>query len=128
MQNETRMNQQFQRKQVDPSKSFVDTSSDKLKYGMSIFASDDQSVIEFQLYIQHLKEEASKLDRDMAKFAQLTEDLKSMTARTGWVLRIFAILNSLQNLVSRFGVRSRISICKRAIVDENKNAESPMKK
>ena len=77
------MNQQFQRKQVDPSKSFVDTSSDNIKNSMSIFASDDRSVIEFQLYIQHLNEEASKLDRDMAKLAQLTEDLKRMITRTG---------------------------------------------
>ena len=86
MENETRMNQQFQRKQVDSSKFFFDTISDKgikFKDSTSIFASDDQNVIEFELYIQHLKEEASKVDRDMAKFAQLTDDLKLMTTRTG---------------------------------------------
>ena len=86
MEKETRMNQQFQRRQFDPSKLFVDTSSGKcnrFKYNISIFASDDQSVIEFELYIQHLKEEASKLDRDLAKFAHLTDDLKLMTSRTG---------------------------------------------
>ena len=67
-----------------------------------IFASDDQSVIEFQLYIQHLKEEASKIDRDMATLAQLTDDLKRMTTRAGCVSRSFAALISLQNLLSRF--------------------------
>ena len=109
MQKESKMNQQFQRKKVDPSELFVDTTSDKcikFKYSTSIFASDDQSVIEFELYIQHLKEEASKLDSDMAKFAQLTDDLKLMNTRTGCVFRIsvkfllFSIF--LLNLASRF--------------------------
>ena len=106
MQNETRMNQQFQRKKVDPSKLLVDTISNesiKFEYSILIFASDDQSVIEFELYIQHLKEEASKLERDMADLTQLTKALKRMTTRTGWVSRNFAVLNCLQNLVSRFG-------------------------
>ena len=111
MQNETRMNQQFQGKQVDPSKSFVDASSDKLKYCMSIFASDDQSVIEFELYIQHLKEETSKLDRDMAKLAQLTEDLTRMITRAGesHEILLFSIFCRIQCRASETN-----SICKSA--------------
>ena len=83
---------------------------------MSVSASDDQSVIEFQLYIQHLNEEASKLDRDMAKLAQLTEDLKRMITRTGesHEFLLFSIFCRNQCRTSQY-LLSINYICKRAI-------------